>query len=198
MVEAWLKLGEVRSRAGRHAAAADAFRQAVARCHPPAADMLLALGQAELAAGGLEEAEKAARAAEAGSPAHARVLRAEVLVRRGDHAGALRALDGTPPSVFKAEFVRADALARQGRAAEAEAAYRRHIAAFPKHLQSYANLAVLAFVQGRRGEVDAILEQMAGAAPGAEAYRVAEKTMAAFADRRAAAAWRRRAAQAPR
>lgn len=237
MVEAWTKLGEVRTRAGRHSDAAAAYSEAVRRCPAPGADMLLALGHAELRAGRLEQAAAAAGEAEGGSPngsaalrarvalaagrleeAEARaaalaardrapsalVLLAEVRSRRGDHDGVLevleraaaRALDLQLGPVFKLEFLRADALARKGRVAEAEAAYRREIAAFPDHLQAYANLAVLAFLQERRQAVDETLEQMVRAAPGPESYRVAEKTLAAFGDRRGAEAWRRRAAQA--
>jgi Flp pilus assembly protein TadD len=46
-------------------------------------------------------------------------------------------LDGVPGL----EFQRADALARLGRVAEAESAYRARIARFPRHLQAWANLA---------------------------------------------------------
>jgi arylsulfatase A-like enzyme/Tfp pilus assembly protein PilF len=237
MVEAWTKLAEIRARAGRPAQAAEAYRQAIARCPSPGADMLLALGHAELAARRLDRAEEAARAAEAGSPGGALELRTRVALARGDldrahaDAEALAARDRSPSAlvllaevharrgaydealavlgraqaragelglapVFKLEFVRADALARKGAVAEAEAAYRREIAAFPSHLQAYANLAVLKFLQRDRAAVDQLLERMVHAAPGPEAHRLAEKTLAALGDRRGADAWRRRAEQA--
>jgi Flp pilus assembly protein TadD len=94
--------------------------------------------------------------------------------------------------VYGLDFLRGDALARLARPAEAEAAYRRETAAFPDHLQAYANLAVLAFVQGRRAEVQEVLEAMARANPGPAANRLAAKTWEAFGDRKAAAAWRSR------
>ena len=94
--------------------------------------------------------------------------------------------------VYGLDFLRGDALARLARPAEAEAAYRREIEAFPDHLQAYTNLAVLSFVQGKRPAVASILEGMARANPGPPAYRLAAKTWEAFGDRKAAAAWRQR------
>jgi choline-sulfatase len=234
LIEAWMKLGDVHTRAGHAEDAARAYAEAVRRSPSPAADMLLALGHAELRAGRQEKAEAAAHAAATDSPSgslellarialfagkideaagraaalaerertpSSLVLVAEVRARRGDHLGALqaieeaaaRAAEGHQDRVFKLEYVRADALARLSRVAEAEAAYEREIAAFPDHLQAYANLSVLHFVQGRREKVGVTLERMVAAAPGPEAYRVAEKTLSAFGDRRAAEAWRRRA-----
>jgi arylsulfatase A-like enzyme/Flp pilus assembly protein TadD len=159
------------------------------------------LARVALAAGRLNEAEVQARAARESNPhPSANLLLAEIAIRRGDHTGALRLLDDTAAHatelgmdhVYGLDFLRGDALARLTRPAEAEAAYRREIEAFPDHLQAYANLAVLYFVQGKRAAVQAMLEDMARANPGPSAYRLAAKTWEAFGDRRAAAAWRQR------
>jgi len=233
MVDVWTKLGDVRRQMGNLDEAARAYAEAVRRCPMPSADMVLSLGQAELARGRLDEAEAAARSALGGSPARAHdllarlalargrfdeadaqaraardsnpqpsadLLLAEVAIRRGDDAGALRILDAAGARaaelkmerVYGLDFLRGDALARLARPAEAEAAYRREIEAFPDHLQAYANLAVVHFVQGKRPAVQRILEDMARANPGPTAYRLAAKTWEAFGDRKAAAAWRQR------
>jgi Flp pilus assembly protein TadD len=135
--------------------------------------------------------------AEGASPA-AYVLRAEVRARAGDLAGALadaeaaarRAaafeLDGP---VTGLEAVRADALARAGRFDEAEAAYRKEIAAFPGNLGAHANLAALLASRGRRGEIQALFEAMAAGNPGPRARAVAAATWAALGDPARAAAW---------
>jgi Flp pilus assembly protein TadD len=94
------------------------------------------------------------------------------------------------------EFQRADDLARLSRAADAEAAYRREIAAFPRHLQAWANLGVLLFLQRRTADLDRLMEEMTAANPGPAAPSVAAKTFEALGDRSRAAAWRRRASKA--
>ena len=159
------------------------------------------LARVAMARGRLDEAQAQARAAKESNPQpSAELLLAEIAIRGGDHARALRLLDEAErhaaalkmDRVYGLDFLRGDALARLARPAEAEAAYRREIASFPDHLQAYANLAVLSFVQGRRAGVQEILEDMARANPGPAAYRIAAKTWEAFGDRKAAAAWRRR------
>ncbi|HEY2943026.1 MAG TPA: sulfatase-like hydrolase/transferase, partial [Vicinamibacteria bacterium] len=176
------------------AAARGALEGSPARAHDVLARVALARGR-------LDDAEAQARAAQESNPQpSADLLLAEVGIRRGDHAGALRMLDEAERHaselkmvhVYGLDFLRGDALARLARPAEAEAAYRREIEAFPDHLQAYANLAVLSFVQGKRAAVPAILEDMARANPGPPAYRLAAKTWEAFGDRKAAAAWRQR------
>ena len=159
------------------------------------------LARVAMARGRLAEADEQARAARESHPQpSADLLLAEVALRRGDHAGALRLVDDTArraaelkmEHVYGLDFLRGDALARLARPAEAEAAYRREIEAFPDHLQAYTNLAVVYFVQRKRPAVQSILEDMARANPGPPAYRLAAKTWEAFGDRKAAAAWRQR------
>jgi len=179
------------------AAARQALEGTPARAHELLAHVALARGL-------VDEAEAQARAARESNPQpSADLLLAEVAIRRGDHAGALRLLDEAArhaaelkmDHVYGLDFLRGDALARLARPAEAEAAYRREIEAFPDHLQAYANLAVVYFVQRKRPAVQSILEDMARANPGPPAYRLAAKTWEAFGDRKAAAAWRARLRQ---
>jgi choline-sulfatase len=234
-VEARLALGRVLMDGSRPAEAADAF--AAAATSPGASgDAWVALGEARLRQGRLEEARAAGGRALAESPTRAHellarvalrsgdltraatevqaaeararprpstlVLAAEVKVRANDLQGALATLAeaerlaGTMrlDAVPGLEFQRADALARLGRVEEAEAAYGREIARFPRHLQAWANLAVLLHLQGRTADRDALMERMAAANPGPGAADVAAKTLDALGDRGRAAAWRRRAA----
>ena len=94
-----------------------------------------------------------------------------------------------------ADYLRGDLLARLDRPEEAAAAYRREIAAFPQHLQAYANLAVILMIQGRSAEANELLEQMARSNPHRGAFLLAAKTLEAFEDRDGAARWRQRAAR---
>ena len=129
--------------------AAAAARRALDGSASRAHDLLARVAMAQ---GRFDEADAQARAARASHPQpSADLLLAEIAIRRGDHAGALRMLDEAArhaaelkmEHVYGLDFLRGDALARLSRPGEAEAAYRREIAAFPDHLQAYANLAVL-------------------------------------------------------
>jgi arylsulfatase A-like enzyme/tetratricopeptide (TPR) repeat protein len=193
-----LSLAQAELARGRFDPADAAARQAL-EASPARAHELLA--RVALARGLLDEAEARARAARESHPQPSTdLLLAEIAIRRGDHAGALRLLDATArhaaelkmDHVYGLDFLRGDALARLARPAEAEAAYRREIEAFPDHLQAYTNLAVVYFVQRKRAAVQSILEDMARVNPGPSAYRLAAKTWEAFGDRKTAAAWRQR------
>jgi predicted Zn-dependent protease len=113
-----------------------------------------------------------------------------VRTRQGDTAGALARLDEAESrarttglaAVFNLEALRAEALARSGRPREAEAAYRREVAAFPSHLVAHARLAALLFAQGRPDEGRATLEAMVVANPNPQARRVAVVTLEAVGD----------------
>jgi choline-sulfatase len=135
------------------------------------------------------------------APPSALLALAEVRARTGDLAGALATLDEAERQAAALglarphglEFLRGDTLARLARPPEAEAAYRREIAAYPAQTQAYANLAVLLFLQKRGAEIDPLFEEMAARNPTAAAYRAAAVTWEALGDRRRAAAWRARA-----
>ncbi len=175
-------------KAGRPGAAEADARRALPTL-PRRAEELLA--RVSLARGRPAEAESHARRAVALDTEprpSALVVLATVLTRTGDYAGAFATLDEASRRaealrlgrVRELESVRADALARAGRPAEAEAAYAREIAAFPEDLPAYANLAVLRFLRGDRAGVDAVLADMARRNPGPRALRVAAATRAAL------------------
>jgi tetratricopeptide (TPR) repeat protein len=196
--DVWVALGEALLREGRldeaDAAAARALSDSATRAHELRARVALRRGD-------LAAAEREAQSArERARPRRLPVLAAEIRARSGDLPGALARLeeadrlaramrlDGVPGL----EFQRADALARLSRVAEAEGAYRREIARFPRHLQAWANLGVLLFLQGRATDLDRLMEEMTVANPGPAAREVAAKTFEALGDRKRAARWRRK------
>jgi choline-sulfatase len=71
---------------------------------------------------------------------------------------------------------RADVFARTERPDQAAAAYRREIANFPHHLQSYANLAIIEFIQGKAGEGEKVLAEMVRKNPHQGARELARRT----------------------
>src|SRR5262249_31231476 len=170
--DAWISLGEARLRAGRRADAGEAagrgMSDAPARAHERRARV--ALGEGDVGRAGREAA--AARDRPRPLPSSL-VLAAEVRARAGDLPGALARLDEAEAlargmrldAVPGLEFQRADALARLGRMGEAEAAYRREIVRFPRHLQAWANLAVLPHLQRRTRERDPLLDPIAAPQP---------------------------------
>jgi choline-sulfatase len=74
------------------------------------------------------------------------------------------------------DHARADIYARTERPDEAAAAYRREIAKFPQHLQSWSNLAIIEFILGRRAEGERVLEEMVRRNPHAGARELAART----------------------
>ncbi len=196
-----ISLGETELRLKRYAEAEDAARSALAGTPTKAEDLLaeVALEQGQFAA-----ALQHAQAAAAGPNPQpvAELVLADVVLRSGDPARALEVLDRAEsragavglPQLFNLEYLRGDALARLQRPADAEAAFRREIAAFPGHARAYSSLAVLLFVRGDRAGVDALLEEMARANPSRRTFLIAAATLAAFGEKGKADAWRRRAA----
>jgi choline-sulfatase len=194
-----LSLGEVYLRAGQPEEAAR-YGDLAMKGLPSGAHALLA--RVALARRDYEGAQLEAQAA-AGTqnpqPA-AMLLLADVKRARGDLAGALAATDAAAArarvlnvdKLYRLQFLRGDIFARMGRVQEAVEAYRKEIADFPQHTQAYANLAIIYFIEGRRAEVDRLLEQMVRANPHPGAYDVAAQTMESLEDPRAAARWRER------
>lgn len=163
-------LARVALEEGRFDAAEEHVRSALERGDSQPATLLL-LADVERNAGQLERAMRSVQEAE----------------RRAAELGVGR-LQG-------ADYLRGDLLARLDRPEEAAAAYRREIAAFPEHLQAYANLAVILMIQGRSAEANELLEQMARSNPHRGAFLLAAKTLEVFEDRQGAARWRQRAAR---
>ncbi len=128
------------------------------------------------------------------------LLLADVKRAAGDLPGALTATDRAAqrakklqvPALYRLDFLRGDILARMDRPAESADAYRREIANFPQNTQAYANLAIVYFIEGRRADVDRLLEKMVAANPHPGAFALAARTMETLEEKDAAARWRRR------
>jgi arylsulfatase A-like enzyme/Flp pilus assembly protein TadD len=188
-------------RAGRLDEAGTTASGALAVAAPKAHELL---ARVALAQNRLDDAAREASLAQSAQPQPSEiVLRAEIETRRGDYPSALALLDGAQTrartlgldATHGLEAARADALARQGRLPEAEAAYRREITAFPGNLSAWGNLAALLFAQGRRNEVEPLLVEMAQSNPNSRARQVAATAWDAFGDKTRAASWRRREAE---
>jgi tetratricopeptide (TPR) repeat protein len=198
---AYLKHGDIGD-IGDTAAAATHARLALT-AHPREANELLA--RVALEEGRFAAAEEHARSAlQLGDSQPATLLlladierasgKLDQALRRVQEAEQ-RAADLGVGRLQGADYLRGDLLARLDRPEEAAAAYRREIAAFPLHLQAYANLAVILMIQGRSAEANELLEQMARSNPHRGAYLLAAKTLDVFEDRQGAARWRQRAAR---
>ena len=197
LADVLVELGHARLRNGQLGEAEAAARRAMAGV-PDKAHELLA--RVALARGDLGIALREADAAAAGrNPQPASMLvGVEVRARGGDYAGALARLDEAErraravglDAVRNLEALRGDALARSRRPREAEAAYRREVAAFPSNLLAHANLAALLFAERRVADANDVLEAMVAANPGARACHVAAVTLDAVGDRKGAARWR--------
>jgi Flp pilus assembly protein TadD len=102
------------------------------------------------------------------SPAHMQILLADILSKRGDAGGALRAL--TTAAAYHELPQAAQQLGnlhfRAGRYAEAAAAYRRALELDPKAGHTLYALAMAEIELGRPAEAAAALERAAAASPG--------------------------------
>ncbi|HTG35021.1 MAG TPA: sulfatase-like hydrolase/transferase [Thermoanaerobaculia bacterium] len=195
---AYLKHGST----GDTAAAATHARLALTT-HPREANELLA--RVALAEGRFDAAEEHVRSAlqDGDRQPATLLLLADVERTAGKLEQALRTVQEAEQRAAElgvgrlqgADFLRGDLLARLDRPEEATAAYRREIAAFPQHLQAYANLAVILMIQGRSAEANELLGQMARSNPHRGAFLLAAKTLETFEDRQGAARWRQRAAR---
>jgi tetratricopeptide (TPR) repeat protein len=161
------------------------------------------LAGSALARGDLVRAEREA-ARVSGEPTAeigAALVRAQVDLRRSRPASALRRLEaaerrrvaaGLGP-VATLEFLRGDALARLGRATEAEAAFRTEIHRFPSTSAAYARLAaVLALGHRPETEVRQVLQAMYDTDPRRETALLAARTAASLGDEPEARRWRER------
>lgn len=168
-LEARLVLAAVAVRRGDYATAAAEARQGIGDPAHPRVPALLMLGQALAADGKLEEAR-------------VELERALEVARR----------PGAPP-VATLESSYGDVLARLGRDAEAESAFRREIERFPRHPDPYVRLAILLASQHRFDEIAPTLDAMVAALPLPRTMLLAAETLDRLGNREDAETWRRRA-----
>jgi arylsulfatase A-like enzyme/Flp pilus assembly protein TadD len=192
-------LGFVELRRRRFDDAERLARASLAAIPSKAHELLASLA---LARGNLASAESEARAAAASrNPQPSAILAlAEVKLRAGDPAEALRVIEKAEAAarekrlgpVYDLEFLRGDALARMDRLDDAEAAFRAEIAAFPAHAQPHASLAVIRFLKGDRPGLDRELNEMVRANPSPASYLLAASTLDSLGEKDRAAAFRKR------
>ncbi len=159
------------------------------------------LARVALARDDLPAAEREAKAAlEArGSRLGPLMTMASIQVRAEKLDEALRLLDeaeaGRDPAVKMAglQLLRGDVLARLGRPADAEQAFRREIADFPADPPAYSRLALLYASEGQPDAAVATLRALVEGQGSPAAYVTAVKTLRILGDPRSAAALLRRA-----
>ncbi len=184
------------ARAGDDRAAATAL-QAILADNPRSFDAQWGLATSLARLGRLEDAVAAYRKAMALSPTLAAPTALDLarVVAGRDPRRALAVLEevrgGSASPVQGLEAMRGDLLAKAGRYADAEGAFRAEIAAFPKGTRAYANLAAVMTLAGRpRTDVRATVAAMVAASPDGETRRLAAETLAFLGDAEGAAAWR--------
>jgi tetratricopeptide (TPR) repeat protein len=107
------------------------------------------------------------------------VILAQVAKARGDLAGALERLDAIVRHAGEKEegdmsnvnYLRGDILARLGRNAEAELAFKKEIDLFPNNAQAWSGLALLYASQGRSDDANKTLLHFAELSPNARTYQ---------------------------
>lgn len=195
-----LSLGELQFRmrklddAVAHARLALSKPTAAAGAHMLLARIALARGDVR----GVEDEVRLA-GAEEGRRREGAVLVAQAYVAQGRLADAMRLLDGIRAQkaepVLDLEATRADVLARMNRPAEAEAAFRAELQAFPKNREAYTRLAILLVTLDRAGDAERTLEEMFAANRTRSTAMLAAETWQVVENAPAAARWRKRAAE---
>jgi len=120
-----------------------------------------------------------------------------------DFAGAIRTTDDLVARMQKAQarpmlglyMLRGDAMARVGRDADAEAAFREEIRQFPGDVDAYRSLIVLLVAQGRTDEGTRVVLALAKQSPNAQTFRMISETLRVVGDENGARYWRARAAE---
>ena len=96
------------------------------------------------------------------------------------HEAEARADEMGVKHLYGIDYLRGDVLARLNRPEDAIAAYRREIANSPEHLQSYANLAVIYFIEENPRAARDVLDEMMRNNPHQGSRVLAAKTLGAF------------------
>jgi choline-sulfatase len=185
---------------------AEARRHAelVLSSNAPAAHLLLA--KIDLAAGEPVRAQEHARAA-LGDEYYAAealpLLAQALLAKSGGEETALQTLEAIAQERAAAGkrplrsygVARAGVLMRMSRAADAAAALRAEIRAYPDNAEAYGRLAAVHLLQRDPRAAEAVLEELVRAVPGTSSYELAVRTLEHFGQAAAAARWRTRAAE---
>ncbi len=182
-----LGLGFAYLKSGRPRPAIDHAELAMTT-NPREANELLARADVELR--DFPKAEQRAQAAiekGGGQPASILLL-AEVQRAEGKLQDAMQTIDRAEARahamgiahLYGADYLRGDVLARLNRPEDAVAAFQREIASSPHHLQSYANLAVIYFIEENPRAAEDVLRDMVQKNPHRGAISLAAKTRAAF------------------
>lgn len=167
----------------------------------PAADEVLA--RVLLAKGDLAGAKRSALASldAPSSRGRGHLVLARIAVLEGDLGAALERTEqaargapqrGLPPSGL--HLVRGDVLARMGRHAEAEAAFRMEIRAYPSTYGAWESLVLLLAAQGRIADVRKTVKELTETVPGAESYLSAARVLSVVGESALAGAVRREGA----
>ncbi len=175
---------------------AEARRHAEAAGHAGTTSPYDNLARIALAEGDLAEAERQARASLAKYPMRRipHLVLARVLHDRHDYAAALSELAlaarphrDDPTLLQNLNYLKGDSLARLGRAAEAEEAFRQEIADFPSNTAARSALAMLYASEGREAEARQALSDLVRDVRSPGAYFAAIRTYEILGDPGAAA-----------
>lgn len=153
------------------------------------------LARVALAGGDLATAERESQAAIAsgGEIDAALFTLATVKQRRGDHEGALATIERLKTRPRGVEALRGDALARLGRTSEAEAAFRKELAAFPDSTEAARRLVLLLVAENRVDEATAVIRELVAASPDPRTYASIAETLRIVGDERGFHYWNERA-----
>jgi len=173
------------------------------RIEPARAHDLLA--RVWIARGNLDRAEAEARASldSQKDRALAFVTLGRVEKERGNYEAALRNFDAAVAALAEREnrsinslhFLRGDTLARLGRVAEAEAAFREEIRQFPEEPRAYRNLVLLYVSDGRSAEATAVIHELIERSPTPLAYFAVIDVLKTVGDERGVRYWARKGAE---
>ena len=173
-----------------------------AQSHPLEAHDIVA--RAALERGDVEAAERAARSAAAVDANDPRVLMTLGRIEKEKknfpaalgHLEKATAVAREKKSVLSGlHYLRGDILARMGRTAEAESAFREEIQFFPQQSLAYRNLIVLYVAEGRLADATKLVHDLEKAAPTAPSYVAISETLRVVGDTAGARFWARRGLQ---
>jgi arylsulfatase A-like enzyme/Flp pilus assembly protein TadD len=171
-------------------------RQALAANAPPEAHEVLA--RIAIVRRDFDAAEREAKLALEGHQGRKLpyVVLSQVAKARGDLPGALRLLDGVLEKLGRSgqgemsnvHYYRADVLARMERPAEAEAEFRKELAAFPENAAAWSGLALLYASEARMEEAARTIRELLAACPNPRGRSAAAETLRILGDPAAARA----------